>query len=869
MPETRMNLDHLDWPFFDDRASRARRRISACWAAARVVGAGTRRRRRRLPRSRARARRRRLAALLRSRVPRRRAARARLARAVHRARDARLRTTVSPISRSRCRASAAARSRSPASPAQKARWLPRVAKGEAIAAFALSEPDAGSDVAAMTTQRRRDGDAWVLDGTQDVDLQRRHRRFLLRVRAHRRNGRARAASRRSSFRRDAPGLSIAERIEVIAPHPLARLEFDGCRVPADALLGAEGEGFKLAMRTLDIFRASVAAAALGFARRALDEALRTPRRARCSATTLADLQLTQAKLGEMATAIDAAALLTYRAAWLRDVHGAPGDARGGDGQDGRDRIGAAGDRRGGAAFRRPRRHARRGRRAPLPRDPRAAHLRRRDRSAEADHRARARQCVRREHADDRDPPTSTPSRATTCRRATSGRSSSSTCRSSSSRRGSTARPSCSTARSNAAGAIARRSSRPAACAGPIAELLAQANRIAHVLVEDLGLVPGNRVLLRAPNNPMLAACWFAVLKAGGIAVGTMPLLRAKELTDIVTKAEITHALCDARLADELDAARPACPTLTTVVLFGGTGASDGSRRGWRASRRRSPTSTPRPTTPALIAFTSGTTGKPKGTMHFHRDVIARVRLLARARRCARRPTTSSPAARRSRSRSGWAACCCFRCASAPRRCCSSSPAPDALLAAIAQHRATVLFTAPTSYRAMAAQASAARPVESLRKCVSAGEALPGGDARSCGRRRPASRSSTASARPRCCTSSSRTTRRTRSPAPPARPSPGYRACVMDDAGKPLPPGQVGRLAVKGPTGCRYLADDRQQQLRAGRLELHRRRLPRRRRRLLLLPGAHRRHDHHRRLQHRRARRSKARCCCIPRWPSAA
>ena len=143
---------------------------------------------------------------------------------------------------------------------------------------------------------------------------------------------ARAASRPSSCGRDA-GAAVAERIEVIAPHPLARLRFADCRVPADALLGAEGEGFKLAMRTLDIFRTSVAAAALGFARRALDEALGRARERRMFGATLADFQLTQAKLADMATAIDAAALLTYRAAWLRDVEGRAHDAGGGDGED--------------------------------------------------------------------------------------------------------------------------------------------------------------------------------------------------------------------------------------------------------------------------------------------------------------------------------------------------------------------------------------------------------------------------------------------------------------------------------------------------------------------------------------------------------
>jgi alkylation response protein AidB-like acyl-CoA dehydrogenase len=206
------------------------------------------------------------------------------------------------------------------SAAQKARWLPAVAKGKAIAAFALSEPDAGSDVGALTSSARRDGDSWVLDGTKTwisnggiADF------YCVFARAQGTTG----ARGISAFLvpANAPGLVVAERIEVIAPHPLARLVFEGCRVPASALIGAEGEGFKVAMRTLDVFRASVAAAALGFARRALDESLRHARARRMFGGALGDLQLTQAKLGEMATEIDAAALLTYRAAWRRDVQG--------------------------------------------------------------------------------------------------------------------------------------------------------------------------------------------------------------------------------------------------------------------------------------------------------------------------------------------------------------------------------------------------------------------------------------------------------------------------------------------------------------------------------------------------------------------
>ena len=206
-------------------------------------------------------------------------------------------------------------------PAQKGRWLPAVAKGKTIAAFALSEPEAGSDVGAMTSTARRDGDSWVIDGVKTWISNGGIADFYCVF--------ARAAGTTgtrgiSAFivPATAPGLAIAERIEVIAPHPLARLAFDGCRVPADALVGAEGDGFKLAMRTLDVFRASVAAAAVGFARRALDESLGYVGERRMFGATLGDQQLTQATLGEMATRIDAAALLTYRAAWRRDVHGA-------------------------------------------------------------------------------------------------------------------------------------------------------------------------------------------------------------------------------------------------------------------------------------------------------------------------------------------------------------------------------------------------------------------------------------------------------------------------------------------------------------------------------------------------------------------
>jgi alkylation response protein AidB-like acyl-CoA dehydrogenase len=202
-------------------------------------------------------------------------------------------------------------------PEQRRRYLPRVASGQALAAFALSEPQAGSDVAALACNARSEGDSYVIDGQKTWISNGGIADFYV---LFARTGEAPGARGISAFIVDAdqPGLHIAERIEVIAPHPLARLEFKGCRIPVSARLGAAGEGFKLAMRTLDVFRTSVAAAALGFARRALDEALARAQSRQMFGGVLADFQLTQAKLAQMATAIDSAALLTYRAAWQRD-----------------------------------------------------------------------------------------------------------------------------------------------------------------------------------------------------------------------------------------------------------------------------------------------------------------------------------------------------------------------------------------------------------------------------------------------------------------------------------------------------------------------------------------------------------------------
>jgi len=338
-----------------------------------------------------------------------------------------------------------------------------------------------------------------------------------------------------------------------------------------------------------------------------------------------------------------------------------------------------------------------------------------------------------------------------------------------------------------------------------AELLAQANRIAHVLVDDMGLVPGNRVLLRAANNPLLAACWFAVIKAGGIAVATMPLLRAKELTDVIGKAQVSHALCDARLGDELRAAATNCPTLTQVRYFNGDGGG-----GLEALAQAKPAVFTNVDTAAddtcIIAFTSGTTGQPKGTMHFHRDVIAICECWPRhtLRATADDVFIGSPPLAFTFGLGGQLL---FPLHVGASTVLLEKVAPEILLPAIGEFGATVCFTAPTSYRAMVAQAGK-YDLTSLRKCVSAGEALPAAT-------RKLWRDTTGielidgiGTTEMLHIFISADEAHSRGGAT-GKPVPGYVACVLDEQGKPLPPGQVGRLAVKGPTGCRYLADPRQ------------------------------------------------------------
>ncbi|MGB5081333.1 MAG: benzoate-CoA ligase family protein [Burkholderiales bacterium] len=338
-----------------------------------------------------------------------------------------------------------------------------------------------------------------------------------------------------------------------------------------------------------------------------------------------------------------------------------------------------------------------------------------------------------------------------------------------------------------------------------AQLRERANRIARVLVEDLGLAPGNRVLLRGPNSPMMAACWFAVMKAGGIAVATMPLLRAKELTEVAAKAQVSHALCDKRLEAELAAALPACPALKTVRCW-----LDGAADSLDALAARKPGTFANLDTfaedPALIAFTSGTTGKPKGTVHFHRDVLAMCDCFPRS--CLRPAADdifcgTPPLA----FTFGLGGLLCFPMRFGASVVLVEKPTPDLLLETIARCKATICFTAPTFYRQMA-QLAKGRDLRSLKKCVSAGEALPDATRQLFKQATGIEIIDGIGSTEMIHIFISHAPERVRRGAT-GYALPGYRAAVLDEEGRPCAPGAVGRLAVKGPTGCRYLADERQ------------------------------------------------------------
>jgi 2-aminobenzoate-CoA ligase len=331
------------------------------------------------------------------------------------------------------------------------------------------------------------------------------------------------------------------------------------------------------------------------------------------------------------------------------------------------------------------------------------------------------------------------------------------------------------------------------------------NRIGRVLVEDLGLVPGNRVLLRAANTPIMVAAYLAVIKAGGIAVGTMPLLRASELRKILAKAEISHALCDLRLRDELESARAAVPCLRHLVFWQSAEAD-----GLEARMAAKPASFEPFDSAAddicLIAFTSGTTGEPKGTIHFHRDLLVICDGFSRQllRPCADDLFCGSPPLAFTFGLGGLAL---FPLREGASSLLLEQAAPPQLAEAIATFRPTVCFTAPTAWRALTALADQ-HDLSSLRKGVSAGEHLPKATWRlvndKLGLELIDGIGATellhifiAAAGPDI------------RPGATGRPVPGYQARIVDERGDEVPPGTVGRLAVKGPTGCRYLADDRQ------------------------------------------------------------
>ncbi len=352
------------------------------------------------------------------------------------------------------------------------------------------------------------------------------------------------------------------------------------------------------------------------------------------------------------------------------------------------------------------------------------------------------------------------------------------------------------------------------------QLLAQANRIANVLVDDLGLVPGNRVLLRAPNNPMMAACWLAVLKAGLIAVPTMPLLRAKELHQIIVKARVATALCDAALADEIShcldpSSEHYASGLMRVVLFNGEPSARTAHEPTlealceRQSATFANVDTSRDDV-CMLAFTSGTTGEPKATMHFHRDVMAMCDTFCRH---VLRPGPDDvfigtpPLA----FTFGLGGMLCFPLWAGAATFLVERATPESLLALIGRSGATIVFTAPTFYRQMASLLRAGgrqASIATLAKSVSAGEALP--DAT-----RQLWKSATGiemidgiggtEVMHIYISAADGDVRR----GAIGKVVPGFDAMIVDDAMQPLPVGTVGRLALKGPTGCRYLADVRQ------------------------------------------------------------
>jgi 2-aminobenzoate-CoA ligase len=331
-----------------------------------------------------------------------------------------------------------------------------------------------------------------------------------------------------------------------------------------------------------------------------------------------------------------------------------------------------------------------------------------------------------------------------------------------------------------------------------AQLLETANRIAHVLVEDLGIVPGNRVLLRGPNHPMMAACWFAVLKAGGVAVTTMSLLRVRELTYIADKAKIQLALTDARVAAECEQAMKVAGGRAILFNCLDPDALEALMTSKPATFDNCDTAAD---DTAMIAFTSGTTGQGKGTMHFHRDILAACdcfpAYVLKAEPddifCGSPPLAFT---------FGLGGILLFPLRIGAATLLLEQASPPYLLKGIAEHRATVVFTAPTAYRAMT-ELVKNHDISSLRKCVSAGETLPKATfekwKEATGLEIIDGIGSTEMLHMFISSSGAEIR-----PGATGKVVPGYEARVIDDDGNPVPPGTIGHLAVRGPTGCRYL-----------------------------------------------------------------
>jgi 2-aminobenzoate-CoA ligase len=334
-----------------------------------------------------------------------------------------------------------------------------------------------------------------------------------------------------------------------------------------------------------------------------------------------------------------------------------------------------------------------------------------------------------------------------------------------------------------------------------AQLAAQVNRIANVLTGEFGMVPGNRVLLRAANTPMMLAAYFAVIKAGGIAVATMPLLRAKELQFIVEKARIRLALCDRRLKQEM-----AHVPVERAVYFHSPDQQDEMERMMDVASASFDACDTAQDDVCLIAFTSGTTGVPKGTMHFHRDMLAICDTFSRH---VLMPDAddlfagSAPLA----FTFGLGAIVLFAFHVGAASLLLEKTAPADLLAAVVEHRPTILSTSPTGYRMMLGALDDA-DISCLRACISAGETLPKAtwDAWHAATGLKLIDGIGGTEMLHIFISAAGDAIR---PGATGKPVPGYEAKVIDDDGNEVPPGQVGRLAVRGPTGCRYLADERQ------------------------------------------------------------